>query len=67
MSVLHGKTWLSSDTTFPNVSEISRMVYNAYNPANPLDKIHPQTVPLHCTPDPELLKALRATTMPPIR
>jgi uncharacterized protein YraI len=65
--VLHGKTWLSSEQTFPIVSEISRMVYNAYNPGRPLDKIHPHDVPIQCTPDAELLKALRATTLPPIR
>ncbi len=65
--MMHGKTWLSSDQTFPIISEISRMVYNAYNPGKPLDKIHPQLVPAHCTPDPELLRALRATSLPPIR
>jgi uncharacterized protein YraI len=65
--VMRGKTWLSSDVTFPIVSEISRMVYNAYNPDRPLDRIHPQDVPKNCTPDPELLTALRATTLPPIR
>jgi uncharacterized protein YraI/beta-lactamase class A len=65
--MLHGKKWLSSDTTFPLISEISRMAYNTYNPDKPLDQIHPQLVPAHCTPDPELIKDLEAATLPPIR
>ncbi len=65
--MLHGKTWLDYDGSFPVVSEISRMVYNAYNPGKPVDKIHPQTVPASCTVDPALVKDLRSANLPPIR
>jgi len=65
--MLHGKTWLDYDGSFPVVSEISRMVYNAYNPGKPVDKIHPQTVPATCTVDAALVKDLRSANLPPIR
>jgi beta-lactamase class A len=65
--ILYGKTWLSSDVSFPVVSEISRMTYNAYNPNKPVDAIRLETVPATCTPDPALIRDLRASSLPPIR
>ena len=65
--ILHGKTWLSSDISFPVVSEISRMTYNAYNPDKPVASIRLESVPATCTPDPALIRDLRALSLPPIR
>lgn len=52
---------------FPHVSEIARLVYNAYNPHQTLASIHPQNIPLTCTLDDALLRDLRADGLPPIR
>ncbi len=51
---------------FPKVSEISRRVYNAYNPSAPLAQIHPANIPECIPPDIALLKDIRASSLPPI-
>jgi beta-lactamase class A len=44
---------------FPRVSEITRTVYNYYNPGARMMAINPKTIPEDCTLPDELLKALR--------
>jgi uncharacterized protein YraI/beta-lactamase class A len=43
--MLRNETWLLQDDAFPLFAEVSRRVYNAYNPAEPLGQISNQTVP----------------------
>jgi beta-lactamase class A len=42
---LHTPTWMDFGITFPLVAEISRTVYNYYNPEAPLAEAHTETVP----------------------
>ncbi len=51
---------------FPKVSELSRIVYNAYNPTALLADIHPGSIPECGQPDPTLLRDIQASSMPPI-
>jgi hypothetical protein len=66
VAILHNRTWLSSDESFPLIAEISRLTYNTFNPATPLDKIHPQPVPADCTFSDDLLTNLETPDLPPI-
>jgi hypothetical protein len=43
--VLHNTTWIDFSESFPLVAEITRAVYNYYNPAAPLAETHQGTVP----------------------
>jgi uncharacterized protein YraI len=43
--VLHNPTWLDFSESFPLTAEISRAVYNYYNPESPVDAIRPADVP----------------------
>lgn len=65
--MLHNKTWLNYENSFPVIAEISRMTYNAYNPARLLDKTHTQPVPDCSGVPPEALAVLQASNLPPIR
>jgi beta-lactamase class A len=67
--MLRDRTWLSYTDSFPTIAEISRMVYNAFNPADALTQTHTQPVPA-CSLgsiDPQLFTDLRSGTFPPIR
>jgi len=67
--MLRNKTWLNYADSFPTIAEISRMVYNTFNPAEPLAQTHTESVPL-CnlgSIDPQLFTDLRAGSFPPIR
>ncbi len=66
VAMLHDKDWLSPDVSFPLVGEISRMVYNAYNPSRPLNKVRDWDVP-QCTIRVSLINDLVAPNLPPIR
>lgn len=46
--MLHNRTWLNYKSSFPAMSEVSRLVYNAYNPAYPLGAIHPKPISRNC-------------------
>lgn len=65
--MLHNKTWLNYESSFPVIAEISRMTYNAYNPTRLLDKTHTQPVPECSAIPPEVLAVLQASNLPPIR
>jgi uncharacterized protein YraI len=43
--VLHNPTWLDFSESFPLTAEISRAVYNFYNPTAPVEAIRPANVP----------------------
>jgi hypothetical protein len=43
--VLHNPTWLDFSESFPLTAEISRAVYNYYNPATPVEAIRQADVP----------------------
>jgi uncharacterized protein YraI/beta-lactamase class A len=43
--VLHNPTWLDFSESFPLIAEISRAVYNYYNPDAPVENIRPADVP----------------------
>lgn len=43
--ILHNPTWIDFSESFPLVAEITRAVYNYYNPAAPLAETHQGTVP----------------------
>lgn len=67
--MLRNKFWLEYRDSFPVIAEISRMVYNTFNPAEPLDETHTEPVPL-CSLgsiDPQLFTDLRSGSLPPIR
>jgi len=62
--ILHQRTWLNHLTSFPAMSEVSRMVYNAYNPAHKLNTIHAQPIPLACPITDSLLSDLQIGNAP---
>ncbi len=67
--MLRDRTWLNYADSFPTIAEISRMVYNAFNPADALTQTHTQPVPA-CSLgniDPQLFTDLHSGTFPPIR
>jgi beta-lactamase class A len=68
--MLHERGWLNYEESFPVMAEISRMVYNAMNPAEILPESRDgETIP-YCdlsTIDPKLPADLRAGVFPPIR
>lgn len=43
--MLRNKTWLDYDQSFPLIAEISRLVYNHYNPSTALAQTHSESVP----------------------
>jgi uncharacterized protein YraI len=67
--MLRNKTWLDYEDSFPTIAEISRTVYNTYNPAERLDATHTEPVPI-CglgSIDPELFTDLRSGALPELR
>ncbi len=63
---LHQRSWLNYKASFPAMSEVSRMVYNAYNPTHKLSAIHAQPIPLACPLDSKALDTLQKPDAPPI-
>ncbi|NWG17060.1 MAG: serine hydrolase [Chloroflexi bacterium] len=45
VAILHNPTWLDFSESFPLIAEITRTVYNYYNPTAPLEQIRQETVP----------------------
>ncbi len=43
--VLHNPTWLDYEESFPLIAEMTRTVFNYFNPDTPLDRIRPADVP----------------------
>lgn len=43
--ILHNPTWIDFSESFPLIAEITRTVYNYYNPTAPLAETHQETVP----------------------
>ncbi|MCC6973476.1 MAG: serine hydrolase [Anaerolineae bacterium] len=67
--MLRNKMWLEYGDSFPTIAEISRMVYNTFNPAEPLDNTHTESIPL-CSLgsiSSQLFTDLRSGSLPPIR
>ncbi len=64
--ILHQRIWLDHRNSFPVIAEVSRMVYNAYNPAHKLRAIHPEPIPVACPIDPALISSLQQTDAPAI-
>jgi hypothetical protein len=67
--MLRNKSWLNYDDSFPLIAEMSRQVYNFFNPAEPQADIDPESVP-ECSLDtiePSLFTDLLAPELPPIR
>jgi uncharacterized protein YraI/beta-lactamase class A len=48
VAALHNPTWLDFSESFPVMGEISRAVYNYYNPTAPLAEIRQEVVPDTC-------------------
>lgn len=65
---LYQPEWLPYELSWPIIAEVSRMVYNAYNPTVPLDAIHPTQVDETCdlTGNP-LLSILSSSIVPSAR
>ncbi len=64
---LYGRGWLPYEQSWPTIAEITRMVYNAYNPAEPLAAIHPATVDETCNLQTSpLLSELQQSIVPPL-
>ncbi|NPV65663.1 MAG: SH3 domain-containing protein [Anaerolineae bacterium] len=64
---LHQPQWLPYEVSWPAMAEITRMIYNAYNPDAPLNAIHPETVDETCRlEDNPLLDELQRWDLPPI-
>lgn len=64
---LHQPQWLPYEVSWPAMAEITRMIYNAYNPGAPLDAIHPETVDETCRLEGNpLLDELQRWELPPI-
>jgi beta-lactamase class A len=55
---LHQRKFLMHTGSFPVMAEISRRVYNAYNPKAPLKEIRSQPIPQECTIPPGLIAEL---------
>ncbi len=67
--MLRNRTWLDYTESFPAIAEISRRVYNVFNPADTVAQMHTQPIP-SCSLgsiDPQLFPDLRAGALPPIR
>lgn len=55
---LHQRKFLMHTGSFPVMAEISRRVYNAYNPKAPLKEIRSQPIPEGCTIPPKVINDL---------
>lgn len=63
----HQPEWLPYEVSWPAMAEITRMIYNAYNPDAPLEAIHPETVDETCRLEGNpLLDELQRWDLPPI-
>lgn len=63
---LHQRKWLDYKGSFPVMSEVSRIVYNAFNPTDKLAAIHPQPIPKECPLDPDVIADLQQPDAPPL-
>ncbi|MBX3066927.1 MAG: serine hydrolase, partial [Anaerolineae bacterium] len=67
--MLHNKTWLDYDDSFPLIAEISRQAYNYFNVNAPMPQVEATSVP-SCTLDTieaSLFPDLTSGSLPPIR
>jgi hypothetical protein len=67
--LLHNKTWLEREKSFPLIAEISRLVYNHFNASAPISQIDDNEVPF-CSLDTieqSLFPDLTSGNLPPIR
>jgi Beta-lactamase enzyme family len=66
---MHNRTWLLQSESFPAIAEITRRVYNLYNPEQPMEQTDTQPVPL-CSIDsinaldPRLIGDLQSSNPP---
>ncbi len=66
--ILHQRDWLTYLDAWINIAELSRLVYNTFNPGAPLAEIHPEQVPETCEIDGHpLLRLLTQADPPPLR
>lgn len=67
--MLHNQEWLNYDDSFPLIAELSRLVYNQFNPQTALPQINAESVPT-CSLDtiePSLYQDLASGQLPPIK
>ena len=65
---LHQRGWLTYLDAWYNIAEMSRLVYNRFNPDAPLDAIHPEEVPETCDLEGHpLLPLLTRPDVPPLQ
>ncbi|MHB8625784.1 MAG: serine hydrolase [Aggregatilineales bacterium] len=62
--MLHNRQWLNYTNSFPTMSEVSRLTYNAYNPARALAAIHPKPIPRDCLIPDAVLTTLQQADAP---
>jgi len=67
VAVLRQPGYLSFNTTFPVVAEISRLTFNSFNPTRALDAITSKDKIPACSVTREMLNALTATVPPALR
>mgnify|MGYP005848775111 FL=1 len=66
--ILHQREWLTYLDAWYNIAELSKLVYNTFNPGAPLADIHPQEVPETCDiAGHPLLDLLTRPDLPPLR
>jgi hypothetical protein len=66
VTFMHGYKWLYYTDSFPAMAEISQLIYNTYNPNQPMTKLRDRT-DYQCVLDKTLLSKLQTTTFPAIR
>jgi len=64
--MLHQRKFLQSTNSFPAIAEVSRLVYNAFNPTAPLKAIRSKPIPKECTIPPSVVDALMTADAPPL-
>ncbi|HRE47853.1 MAG TPA: serine hydrolase [Aggregatilineales bacterium] len=70
---LRNRKWLLYDESFPVFGEISRQVYNLYNPTQPSSVVNNRPIPDSCTIetvtafDPTLVQEIQLPEAPPIK
>ncbi len=64
--MLHQRKFLQSTNSFPAIAEVSRLVYNAFNPTAPLRAIRSKPIPKECTIPQAVIDALMKADSPPL-
>jgi uncharacterized protein YraI len=67
VSMLYERPAMTWNNEFGKVSEMTRTLYNFYNPTTPNNRIAPRQIPETCTPGSVLLTELRSAELPPIK